>query len=126
MFKLPRSGLVQPLINLPFCPDNTIIVGFSGSFARCPLSAISGHHYGSLICLTRQKVNSQNSSIKSDRYSVCRTTPLTPSDLTWTGSCGLFISTACGPVRTSSPPIVQESAWGLFLQPQTLKSTGGA
>jgi hypothetical protein len=31
--KLPRSGLVQPLIHLPFCPDNTLLAGFSGSFA---------------------------------------------------------------------------------------------
>src|SRR4030042_5254381 len=94
----------EPLINLPFCPNNAIMAGFSGSFARCPLSAISGCHYGSLICLTRQKVNSQNSSIKSDRYSVCTTTPFTPDDPTWTGSCGVFVSTACGPVGSSSPP----------------------
>jgi len=25
----------EPLINLPICPDNVIIAGFSGSFARC-------------------------------------------------------------------------------------------
>src|SRR4030065_798420 len=98
------SSFVQPLINLPFCPDNVIVGGFSGSFARCPLSAISGYYYGSLICLTQQKVSSQNSSIKSDRYSVCTTTPFTPSDPTWTGSRGLFVSPAWGPVSTSSPP----------------------
>ena len=51
--KLPRSGLVQPLINRPFCPDNMILDGFSGSFARCLLSALSGRHERRLlICLT--------------------------------------------------------------------------
>jgi hypothetical protein len=34
-----------------------IITGFSGSFARCLLSAFSGCHYGILIFLIRQKVN---------------------------------------------------------------------
>jgi len=38
--KLPRSGLVQPLIHMPFCPDDMLLVGFSGSFATCPCSAI--------------------------------------------------------------------------------------
>ena len=38
----------KPLIHLPFCPDNAVLVGFSGSFAQCPLSAISGRHGGDL------------------------------------------------------------------------------
>jgi hypothetical protein len=34
-----RALGAQPLINLSFCPDNAILVGFSGSFASYPLSA---------------------------------------------------------------------------------------
>jgi predicted transposase YbfD/YdcC len=34
-----------------------ILVEFSGSFAQCLLSAISGLHDGDLICLTRREVN---------------------------------------------------------------------
>jgi hypothetical protein len=29
----PRSGFVQPLIIMPFRPDNVILTGFSGDFA---------------------------------------------------------------------------------------------
>jgi hypothetical protein len=32
----------QPLINLHFCPDNVIIAGFSGSFARCRYQQLRG------------------------------------------------------------------------------------
>jgi len=38
--KLPRSGLVQPLLHRLFCPDNMIMTEFSGSFASYPLSAL--------------------------------------------------------------------------------------
>ena len=34
MEKLPRSGLVQPVIHMPFRPDNVILARFSSSFAR--------------------------------------------------------------------------------------------
>src|SRR4030042_2039784 len=63
----------EPLINLPFCPDNAILAGFSGSFARCPLSAILGYHYRSLICLTRQKVNP--STLRPEGRSLLRVDP---------------------------------------------------
>ena len=38
----------QPLINRPFCPDNMILVEFSGSFARCLSSANGGSLLGVL------------------------------------------------------------------------------
>src|SRR5919109_2024418 len=64
----------QPVIHLPFCPDNTVLVEFSGSFAQGLLSAISGRHGGDLIGLTRREVNNQNSAMKSARCSVSTTT----------------------------------------------------
>jgi hypothetical protein len=49
------------LINRLFCPDNVLLVGYSGSFAQCPVSALAGRHdNGNLICLTRAAVNSPN------------------------------------------------------------------
>jgi hypothetical protein len=66
----------QPLIHLPFCPDNTILVEFSGSFAQGLLSAISGRHDGDLIGLMRREVNNQNSAMKSARCSVSTTTSI--------------------------------------------------
>src|SRR5712691_3263087 len=42
--KLPRSGLVQPLLIRPFCSDNMILVRFSASFAQYPLPALAGRH----------------------------------------------------------------------------------
>ena len=44
--ELPNEA--EPLINWLFCPDNAILDWFSGSFARCLLSAISGHHRAEL------------------------------------------------------------------------------
>src|SRR6266566_8030569 len=38
----------QPLIHVSFCPDKAILVGFSGSFAKCLLSAISACHDGDI------------------------------------------------------------------------------
>jgi hypothetical protein len=55
------------LINLPFCLDNVILVGFLGSLALCQLSAISKRHDEALICLTQREVNNQNSSMESAR-----------------------------------------------------------
>jgi hypothetical protein len=40
--RLPRSGLVQPLVNRLFCPDKAILKEFSGSFAPCLLSRFQG------------------------------------------------------------------------------------
>ena len=37
-----RALGAQPLINVPFCPDNAIVAGFSGGFDRCLLSANCG------------------------------------------------------------------------------------
>src|SRR6266446_2550438 len=73
----------EPLINLPFCPDNAILVGFSGSFAPYPLSTIAGRHDGDLVCLTRREVNPPNSSMPSARCSVSTTPPCIPSAPLW-------------------------------------------
>jgi hypothetical protein len=32
----------EPWIHLPFCPDKAIFAGLSGSFAPCPLPALTG------------------------------------------------------------------------------------
>ena len=52
------------MINRPFCPDNTILVGFSGSFDRYPLSSISGHHHGGIGCLTRREIHDPYASVE--------------------------------------------------------------
>src|SRR5207244_5586333 len=44
----PAARATEPLIHLPFCPDNTILMGFAGSFAQCPLSAIAERCNGDL------------------------------------------------------------------------------
>ena len=63
----PLSEEAEPLIHLPFYPDSTILVRFSGSFTPCLLSSVSGRHDdGNLICLTRREVNNPNSSMKSE------------------------------------------------------------
>ena len=36
------------MIHVPFCPDNAILVRFSGSFAQGLLSAVLGRHDGAL------------------------------------------------------------------------------
>ena len=72
----PLSSLVaEPLVNWPFCPDNAIFVGFSGSFARSLLSAILGHHHGSIVCLTLLEINNPNSPkiLRAPRPPLCRT-----------------------------------------------------
>src|SRR5712692_6291222 len=76
----------EPLIHLPFCPDNAILVEFSGSLAQCLLAAISGRHDGDLLCLRRREVNNPNSLMQSARCSVSTTTPFTPSPPMWIGS----------------------------------------
>jgi hypothetical protein len=72
-------SLAEPLIIWPFCPDNMILAWFSGSFARCLLSAIGGHYHERIIGLPRREIHNPNSSMKSDRYSVTTTTPWIPS-----------------------------------------------
>jgi hypothetical protein len=49
--------LANLLINMPVCHDNMILEGFSGSFAPCPLSALSEHYDGNLCCLMRREGN---------------------------------------------------------------------
>jgi hypothetical protein len=63
----PRAFGAEPLIHRPFRPDKAIWAGFSGSFARCHLSAILRHHDGDLIRLTRRTVNNPNPAMKSER-----------------------------------------------------------
>jgi hypothetical protein len=58
-------------------------MGFSGSFARCPLSAISGHHHEGIIGLPRREIHNSHSSMPCDRCSVCTTTPCPPSAPLW-------------------------------------------
>ena len=70
---------VEPLINLPLCPDNARVIECSGSFAPCLLSAMIECHEGDLICLTRHKVNTPNSSMTFSRYAGFTTTPYTPA-----------------------------------------------
>jgi len=41
----------EQFIILPYCPDNVIIAGFSGSFARCLLSGILSYGNRRFICL---------------------------------------------------------------------------
>jgi hypothetical protein len=42
--------------------------GFSGSCARCLLSALAGrHNHGNFISLTRRAVNNLNPSMKAER-----------------------------------------------------------
>src|SRR6266850_8559368 len=48
---------VQPLINRPFCPDNAILAGFSGSLAPCPLSKHSERYGKNLSSQLRHKGN---------------------------------------------------------------------
>jgi hypothetical protein len=38
------ARLEQPLMNMPLCPDNVILAGFSGSFTPCPLQG--SKHFG--------------------------------------------------------------------------------
>jgi hypothetical protein len=53
----------SPLIHMPFCRDNALLAGFSGSFAQDLLSALAGRHDdGDVISLTRRAVNNPNSS----------------------------------------------------------------
>ena len=77
--------------------------GFSGSFAPCPFSAIAGRHDGDLVCLTPREVNHQNAAMPSARGSVSTTPPCTPNAPLGRGSYGSGVSTAGGPVQTSSP-----------------------
>src|SRR5262245_35725654 len=42
--KLPRSGLVQPLVIKSFCPDKPILAGLSGSVAPCSLPVLAGRY----------------------------------------------------------------------------------
>jgi hypothetical protein len=70
-----HSSDAEPLINWPFCPDNAILDWFSGSFARCLLSAISGHHHGGIVCLTQSEINNPRSPkiLLAPRPPLCRT-----------------------------------------------------
>jgi hypothetical protein len=52
MITSPWKTRAEPLINWPFCPDNAILDGFSGSFARYLLSAISWHYHSGIVRLT--------------------------------------------------------------------------
>ena len=63
----------QPLINQLFCLDNAILNGFSGSSARRLRSAISGHHRGGIVGLTRQELSTPNASkIRAPTANHCR------------------------------------------------------
>jgi hypothetical protein len=51
----------EPLINASFCPDNALLVWFSGSVALYLLSALAGRHDDEdVISLTRRTVNNPN------------------------------------------------------------------
>jgi len=59
--------VADAVIEAPFCPDNMLLAGFSGSFAQYPLPALAGRHDdGDVICLTRHAVNNPNPSMKSE------------------------------------------------------------
>src|SRR5262249_8926030 len=90
----------EPLINRPFCPDNMILMGFSGSFARCLLSTLSGYTSQNTLCFKQHQVNSLNSLMKSGRSSASSTILSIRNAPTWSGSCGLCVFTVCGRVRT--------------------------
>jgi len=61
-------GVAEPLINVPFCPDNAILAGLYGSFAPYPFPPLAGSHDdGDVICLTRRAVNKPNPLMKSKR-----------------------------------------------------------
>jgi hypothetical protein len=49
--------IAEPLIHRPFCPDNMIIVEFSGSFAQYLLSKHSERYGNNLSSLLRHKGN---------------------------------------------------------------------
>jgi hypothetical protein len=61
-----RGLSAEPFLHLPFCPDKTILAGFSDSFAPCAVSALAGHHDDEdLICLTRRAVNTAHPAMQS-------------------------------------------------------------
>src|SRR6266851_8518277 len=49
-----EGSMTSPVIHVPLCPDHAFLVGCSGSCTLCPCSAISGHHDGDLVSLTRR------------------------------------------------------------------------
>ena len=58
----------KPLLIKPFCLDNMILAGLSGSFAPCSVSAFAGHYDDEgVISLTRQPVNTPRSAMQSER-----------------------------------------------------------
>jgi hypothetical protein len=69
----------EPLIHWPFCPDKVLLAGFSGRFAQGPLSAISGHHPGGIVCLSGREINNphspQNRSLPHTSSSIAETCP---------------------------------------------------
>jgi hypothetical protein len=46
-----------------------------GSFARCLLAAISGHHHGGIVCLILLEINNPNAPkiLRAPRPPFCRT-----------------------------------------------------
>ena len=57
----------KPLLIKPFCLDNMILAGLSGSFTPCLVSALAGHHDDrAVICLTPLAVNTLNPTIESE------------------------------------------------------------
>jgi hypothetical protein len=49
-----EGSMTSPMMHVPLCPDQAFLVGCSGGCTLCPCSAISGHHDGDLVSLTRR------------------------------------------------------------------------